>query len=283
MKNRFVGTLCEVWFRSQASTLDTRPRRFLASDMDTLRDLALGVSSPIELQRSTVALRRQIPWEADAQGRVVEAGLGWPARFGQSCAEAPDDGWRAMAHADDLPWAARAWRRAVAEGTSFDIECRCALAGGRHRWFRVLAAPGRDASISAGPCPPPPRLPACPDASGTTCARTRCILAPSCRAPWSRDTASRAWMRECGCRGPVGREGRKEACSFLKERTKELLPAGLRSHPPIRNPTGKVFLLLFLQKKKTLACLPEATSCREVRDGLRRGAKHAFGARGRAC
>ncbi len=145
-----LGALC---------VLDTRPRRFLAADVDTLRDLALGVSALIELQRSTVALRqdrerhrhtvalsRQIPWEADAQGRVVEVGLGWPAQFGQSCAQALDDGWRAMVHADDLPRVARAWRQAVAEATPLDIECRCALGGGQHRWFRVLAAPGRDAS-----------------------------------------------------------------------------------------------------------------------------------------
>jgi len=40
----------------------------------------------------------------------------------------------------------------------------------------------------------------------------------------------------------------KEGCSFLKERTKELFPVFRICH----HLTGKVFLLLFLQKKKAL-------------------------------
>ncbi len=56
----------------------------------------------------------------------------------------------------------------------------------------------------------------------------------------------------------ISRGGGKKACSFLKERTKELWPIGFRSHPRARAPTSKVFLLLFLQKKKILALLPSA-------------------------
>jgi hypothetical protein len=48
-------------------------------------------------------------------------------------------------------------------------------------------------------------------------------------------------------------EGGKEAGSFLKKRTKKLLFIGTRAGRPARVPVGKVFLLLFLQKKKTLS------------------------------
>ncbi len=59
----------------------------------------------------------------------------------------------------------------------------------------------------------------------------------------------------------------KKACSFLKERTKELLLVWLRRRLPARNPMGKVFLLLFLQKKKTLAFLPDFTSRHQILQG----------------
>ena len=144
-----MGALC---------VLDTRPRQLSPGDEATLRDLALGVSSLIELQRSTAALRhdrerhryavelsRQIPWRADTQGRVVEVGEGWPGLFGQSREAALNGGWRKAIHPDDLPWVVDAWQRCVAEETPLDIECRYTMAGGGHRWFRVLAALSRTA------------------------------------------------------------------------------------------------------------------------------------------
>ena len=145
---RALGALC---------VLDTRPRQFSPEEAATLRDLAFGVSSLIELQRSAAALchdreryrhavelSRQVPWQADAQGRVVEVGSRWPGLFGQSCAEALDEGWRMAIHPDDLPRVQAAWRRAVAEDISFDIESRYAMAGGGHRWFRAQATLSQD-------------------------------------------------------------------------------------------------------------------------------------------
>lgn len=144
-----LGALC---------VLDTRPRGFSAEEEATLRDLALGVSALIELGRAAAALRRdreryrhavelsrQVPWQADAQGRVVEVGAGWPTLFGQSCEEALNGGWRAAIHPDDLPWMIDAWQRAVAEEEAFDVECRYRMAAGGFRWFRVLGALSRDA------------------------------------------------------------------------------------------------------------------------------------------
>ena len=145
---RALGALC---------VLDTRPRQLPPEDVATLRDLASGVSSLIELRRGAlalchdreryrhaVALSRQIPWQADLRGRVVEVGTGWPSLFGQPCAEALGDGWRAAIHPDDLARVQEAWRRAVAEEASFDVESRYAMAGGGHRWFRALATLSQD-------------------------------------------------------------------------------------------------------------------------------------------
>jgi hypothetical protein len=52
---------------------------------------------------------------------------------------------------------------------------------------------------------------------------------------------------------------RKEACSFLKKRTKKLFPAGTRAGRPARAPADKVFMLLFVHKKKTLPSLQGTT------------------------
>ena len=147
-QGRALGALC---------VLDTRPRQLSPGDEATLRDLALGVSCLIELQRSAALLQRdrertrhalelnrQVPWQADTLGRVTEVGAGWPDLFGQSRAEALGSGWCDAIHADDLPWVLDAWRRCVAEETPLDLECRYAMAGGGHRWFRAMGAPGRD-------------------------------------------------------------------------------------------------------------------------------------------
>ncbi|MGI4978659.1 MAG: sensor domain-containing phosphodiesterase [Janthinobacterium lividum] len=150
-----LGALC---------VLDTRPRGFSAEDEATLRDLALGVSALIELERSSAALRRdrerfrhavelnrQVPWQTDAQGRVIEVGEGWPTLFGQSCADALNGGWRKAIHPDDQAWVVDAWQRAVAEEEAFDVECRYLMANGGFRWFRALGALSRDAiGVPAG-------------------------------------------------------------------------------------------------------------------------------------
>ena len=51
---------------------------------------------------------------------------------------------------------------------------------------------------------------------------------------------------------------------FFLERTKEFLPIGAQRRPRAGSLMGKVFLLLFLQKKKGLAFLPKATERHQV-------------------
>jgi hypothetical protein len=58
---------------------------------------------------------------------------------------------------------------------------------------------------------------------------------------------SRASVASGGLRGKPP----KQACSFLKKRTKKLSSACTRASRPARTQTDKVFLLLFIQKKKT--------------------------------
>ena len=152
-RGRALGTLC---------VLDTRPRHLPPDQEAALRDMALGAASLVELRRSAAALHRnreryrhavelsrQVPWRAEPQGRVVEVDERWPGLFGQSCVEALQDGWQKAIHADDLARIVRTWDGAVAGGAAMDTECRFRVASGEHRWFRVLAAIGRDASGAA--------------------------------------------------------------------------------------------------------------------------------------
>jgi len=46
----------------------------------------------------------------------------------------------------------------------------------------------------------------------------------------------------------AGDEGQEE-CSFLKKRTKKLLPVKVRTEPPVSGPENKSFLLLFFKKE----------------------------------
>jgi len=61
----------------------------------------------------------------------------------------------------------------------------------------------------------------------------------------------------------VGETGEAEECSFLKKRTKKLFSdcSGRKDqHPALKR--MKVFLLLFLQKKKILPALDDTPSIR---------------------
>jgi hypothetical protein len=62
----------------------------------------------------------------------------------------------------------------------------------------------------------------------------------------------------CGERttgGGWGQSGEEGSGSFLKKRTKKLLSIGTCAPRGSRMPTDKVFLLLFVHKKKTLTSL----------------------------
>lgn len=95
--------------------------------------------------RSALELSPQIPWIANANGEVTEAGPRWAMLTGMPTNEALGTGWEACVHADDLPHLLAAWGHAVAHEQEFDHEYRVRLTNGTYRWFRARAAARLDA------------------------------------------------------------------------------------------------------------------------------------------
>lgn len=96
--------------------------------------------------RFTVELSRQIPWIADREGRLVNAGDNWHDVTGLARDGALGAGWQASGHPDDLVFVDVAWRESVAALTPFECEFRLRKACGSYAWFRSRAAPRLDAA-----------------------------------------------------------------------------------------------------------------------------------------
>jgi diguanylate cyclase (GGDEF)-like protein/PAS domain S-box-containing protein len=148
-EGRALGTLC---------VMDTVPRQVSEEAISTLRDLAAGVTSVLELIRSgvelaesndtnrcTIDLSPQIPWTADPDGQIDRAGPRWFALTGLSWPESQGQGWTKALHPQDLAVTERRWAQALCSGEPVDTEYRLRMRGGEYRWFRAYAAPRRDA------------------------------------------------------------------------------------------------------------------------------------------
>ncbi|QRM29575.1 GGDEF domain-containing phosphodiesterase [Microvirga sp. VF16] len=89
-------------------------------------------------------LSRQIPWLADADGKVVQIGPGWAEWIGQPPEELVGNGWVKLVHPDDLPRLIQSRRASLATGTPYQCEYRIKTADGSYRWCRSSSAARRD-------------------------------------------------------------------------------------------------------------------------------------------
>lgn len=94
--------------------------------------------------RHAVELSPHIPWIADSQGQIIEAGPRWLALTGMTEAQALGHGWIEALHPDDLPRALETWERALASASVLDIEYRVRTASGSFRWSRSHTRPRLD-------------------------------------------------------------------------------------------------------------------------------------------
>ncbi len=117
---RMVGILCDV---SEAKAVEARLRE------------------SEDHHRHAVELSPQIPWTADAHGRITEAGPRWLELTGMTAAQTLGLGWTSAVHHDDLPPTTAKWACALDERCPLDTEYRVRLRSGQYRWFRAYAAP----------------------------------------------------------------------------------------------------------------------------------------------
>ncbi|MBP0444222.1 EAL domain-containing protein [Roseomonas sp. SSH11] len=105
-------------------------------------ELALRESE--ENFRWAVELSPQIPWIADADGRLISISPRWVQLTGMPMDQTLAMGWLDAIHPEDMPRMQAAWRRAFTFGEPLDVETRFCLSDGGFRWFRSRAAPRHD-------------------------------------------------------------------------------------------------------------------------------------------
>lgn len=118
--------------------------------LDTRSEMSVALAA---LQRSeehhrySVELNPQIPWIADARGKILELSPRWTALTGLEVNGSLGEGWERAVHPDDLPSVLDLWAHAIESGRGeiADARYRLRLVDGSYRWHRARAWPRLDA------------------------------------------------------------------------------------------------------------------------------------------
>ena len=94
-----------------------------------------------ELHRFTVELTRQIVWSVEPDG----SGLSLSSRYYELTGMEPDGDAAEFVHPDDREHVFSTWVAALESGETYSDECRLRMKDGEYRYFRLRAAPLRDA------------------------------------------------------------------------------------------------------------------------------------------
>jgi diguanylate cyclase (GGDEF)-like protein/PAS domain S-box-containing protein len=94
-----------------------------------------------EHYRYTVELNPQIPWTADPQGNIIDAGPRWAELTGTT-----PQSWVESLHPDDVASTLESWGHSLQTGERVDLRYRLKGQDGVYRWFRVRAGPRRGES-----------------------------------------------------------------------------------------------------------------------------------------
>jgi len=110
------------------------------TDIDDRRRAEEALRESEEHYRYTVELSPQIPWTADPQGNILEAGPQWHLLMGMSREETLGTGWAQALHPDDHAATFATWGHSLATGEPVDTHYRLRLATGDYRWMRARAS-----------------------------------------------------------------------------------------------------------------------------------------------
>ena len=138
---------------------DTVPRKLAAEEISTLCDLASAATAILRLKSHVLQLRESVednramielsphyPWTADPAGQILTVNWGIAERVGIAEKNLLGDGWVDSVHPDDLPEFVSRWQYALSSGIPLDCEIRMRDRQGDFDWWRIYAAPRRDAS-----------------------------------------------------------------------------------------------------------------------------------------
>jgi PAS domain S-box-containing protein len=111
---------------------------------NALQATADALQATEEELRWTIELSAQIPWTANAEGRILDFSDSWLELTGLTREQALDEGWMQAPHPEDAPRMVQAWAHALRTGKPYDTEHRIRTASGQYRWMRSSALPRHD-------------------------------------------------------------------------------------------------------------------------------------------
>ncbi|HWU94623.1 MAG TPA: PAS domain-containing protein, partial [Sphingomonas sp.] len=131
------------WIRSRAfPKLDSagQVERWygLSEDVDAQELTLARLRESEEHYRYTVELNPQIPWTADPEGNILDAGPRWDELIGM-----PPQRWVEALHPDDVDATLSQWAHSLCTGDRVDLRYRLRGRDGLYKWCRVRAGPRR--------------------------------------------------------------------------------------------------------------------------------------------
>ncbi|MCX7150089.1 MAG: PAS domain S-box protein, partial [Rhodocyclales bacterium] len=116
------------------------------SDITAHRQAETKIRKSEKRYRSYIELTRQLAWNTDADGMVVEDIPTWRAFTGQTEAQVMGQGWTDAIHRDDRESVKQAWKDAVVRQEPIEVEYRARRQDGVYRVFLDRGAPLADQS-----------------------------------------------------------------------------------------------------------------------------------------
>jgi len=116
----------------------------VAQDVTEQRAVERRLRESEEHYRYAQELNPQIPWTADADGRLLEVSPRWGDLVGRPTGVALGDGWTAALHPEDVELTLARWSESLRTGKPLDVCYRLKLYDGPFRWFRARAGARRD-------------------------------------------------------------------------------------------------------------------------------------------
>lgn len=115
------------------------------TDIDDRKQAERGLRDSEARFRTLAEAIPHLVWQTDAMGEPDYVNSRWRSVTGLDLIGLRGGGWRAALHPEDRPVLSAAWARALAEGGDYDAEARIRQADGSYRWYRLKAAPVRNA------------------------------------------------------------------------------------------------------------------------------------------
>ena len=143
--------LLMIWITRSRNELEVQVAQRTAELTVANEKLKIEIVERKRAEGQSRALIDAIPhqiWSGPPDGTLDYCNDRWRSDTGLGLKELQGDAWQSMLHPDDRERVLKAWRRSVANGTTYEQEERHRGADGTYRWFLARGVPLRDAEGS---------------------------------------------------------------------------------------------------------------------------------------